>query len=98
MKTKPWESKVPQIPKVKNRKRLFMRWEKIKDPAKFTHWVPSGYKWLTPKEETFYSMLDGYKLEQVIDVDFLNYAKTTFPLDSAEWLMHKYVCNNIYTS
>ena len=66
-----------------------MRWEKIKDPTTYTYWTIVGYKWLTPKEETFYSMLDDCKLEEIIDVDILNYAKSSFPLDSAEWLMHK---------
>lgn len=89
MKTKPWESKVPQISKVKHRKRLFRRWEKIINPATYTHWTVVGHKWLTPKEITFYSLLDDCKLEEIIDADFLNYAKMNIPLDSAEWLMHK---------
>lgn len=89
MKTKPWESKVPQIPKVKNRKRFFRLWEKINDPATYTYWAVVGYKWLTPKEVTFYNLLNDCRLEEVIDADFLNYAKMHIPLDSAEWLMHK---------
>lgn len=89
MKTKPWESSVPKIPKVKNRKRFFRRWEQINDPATYTYWVTVGFKWLTPKEETFYSMLDGNRLEEIVDTDTLNYAKMHFPLDSAKWIMHE---------
>lgn len=89
MKSKPWESSIPQIPKVKNRKRYFIRWEKISDPATYTYWVVYGHKWLTPKEVTFYSLLNDCRLEEVIDADLLNYAKMNIPLDSAEWLMHK---------
>jgi hypothetical protein len=88
MKSKPWESSIPQIPKVKNRKRYFRRWRKINIPATSTHWTVVEYKWLTTKEITFYSLLDDL-LEEIIDADFLNYAKMNIPLDSAEWLMHK---------
>jgi hypothetical protein len=89
MKTKPWEPKVPQISKVKNRKRFFRRWEKINDPTTYTYWTVVGYKWLTPREITFYSMLNDYRLEELSESDLLNYAKEHYPLDSAEWLMHK---------
>lgn len=89
MKTKPWESSVPQIPKAKNRKRLFRRWVKIKDTKTYIHWDVVGHKWLTPREITFYSLLDNCRLEEISESDLLNYAKEHFPLDSAEWLMHK---------
>jgi len=89
MKTKPWESSVPQLRKVQHRKKLFRRWKIINDTRTYTHWTVVGLKWLTPKEVTFYALLDGVKLEEVIDADTLNYAKGYIPLDSAEWTMHK---------
>lgn len=89
MKTKPWESKVPQIPTLKYRKKLFMLWKKILNKQTYTHWTVVGYKWLTPKEITYYSMLADYRLEEVLSKELINEGKMIFPLDSTEWLMHK---------
>lgn len=89
MKTKPWENRIPQIAKVKNRKRLFRRWKNNPDEYFESYWTLVGFKWLTPKEITFYNLIDDCLLEEITQPEHLNEAVIVIPVDSAEWLLHK---------
>jgi hypothetical protein len=72
MKQKPWESKIPQNPKNKNRKRCYRIWTKITNSSR------AGGKivWLTDKQKTFYLVKYPNKIfEEELDKDTKEYYK-----------------------
>lgn len=64
MKSKPWEAQIPQKPKFKDRKRLFLVVEPLRNDDGITGWYfkMHGEHWLTRDEEIWYA-LKGYELE-----------------------------------
>lgn len=66
MKNRPWESKIPQVPKFKDRKRLFIVLELVPDPTGqyATRYVVHGEQWLSREDEILYA-LKGYELELI---------------------------------
>jgi hypothetical protein len=74
MRQKTWESKIPQTPKNRDRKRCYRIWTKVG----FSKMFRAGGKvvWLTDKQLTFYTIKYPNKIfEEELDKDTKEYYK-----------------------
>lgn len=62
MKGKPWEAPIPQKPKFKDRKRLFLVVEVVDSDDGGVHFALHGEHWISREEEIMYA-LKGWSLE-----------------------------------